>query len=89
MKCIPLIARCAPDWHSEHMSKSYVAWILIFGFTFPAVVIAVATIATCFNIQQVRKEIIDLIDGKIIIRTLSVSIITSYAILVTTFYFIK
>ena len=66
MKCIPLIARCAPDWHSEHMSKSYVAWILIFGFTFPAVVIAIATIATCFNIQQVSKEIIDLIDGKII-----------------------
>ena len=55
-KVLPLIARCAPDWHSEHMSKSYVGWILIFGFTFPAVVIAIATIATCFNIQQVSKN---------------------------------
>ena len=72
------------------MSKSYVGWILIFGFTFPAVVIAIATIATCFNIQQVSKiKNNDPLIKKIIIRTLSVSIITSYAILVATFYIIK
>ena len=47
------------------MSMSYVAWILIFGFTLPAVVIAIATIATCFNIQQVsNKNFSDLINKK-------------------------
>ena len=47
------IFSCAPDWHSNQRTTSYVIWILLFGFLFPSIVIAIASMATCLNIRQV------------------------------------
>ena len=38
---------CAPDWHSENKSKTYVLYILIFGFFIPTTINIIASILSC------------------------------------------
>ena len=49
--------RCTPDWHTENKSISYVLWILIAGFVFPASITVITSFVTCFQIYRVSFKI--------------------------------
>ena len=49
--------RCTPDWHTEDKSISYVLWILIAGFVFPASITVITSFVTCFQIYRVSFKI--------------------------------
>ena len=43
---------CAADWHSEQSSRTYVVWILVFGFLIPTIIIAVSSVLTYAEAQK-------------------------------------
>ena len=47
-------SRCAPDWHSEDRSNTYVLWILLLGFLVPTAIIVFSSTITCMKIREVR-----------------------------------
>ena len=47
------IFRCTPDWHSDTSSKSYISWILLFGFVIPTSIIILSSLVTCSKIREV------------------------------------
>ena len=49
--------RCTPDWHTENKSISYVLWILIAGFVFPASITVITSFVTCFQIYRVSFKV--------------------------------
>ena len=49
--------RCTPDWHTENKSISYVLWILIVGFVFPASITIITSFVTCFQIYRVSFKV--------------------------------
>ena len=50
-------ARCTPDWHTENKSISYVLWILVVGFVFPASITVITSFVTCFQIYRVSFKV--------------------------------
>ena len=50
--------RCTPDWHTENKSISYVLWILIVGFVFPASITVITSFVTCFQIYRVSFKVL-------------------------------
>ena len=49
--------RCTPDWHTENKSISYVLWILVVGFVFPASITVITSFVTCFQIYRVSFKV--------------------------------
>ena len=49
--------RCTPDWHTENKSISYVLWILMVGFAFPASITVITSFVTCFQIYRVSFKV--------------------------------
>ena len=52
---------CAPDWHSANKSKTYILYILIFGFVIPTTITIIASILTCveariLTFNEAREE---------------------------------
>ena len=45
---------CAPDWHSEQSSRGYIVWILVFGFIIPTTIIAISSILTYTEAQNLE-----------------------------------
>ena len=37
---------CTPDWHSEKSSKSYIVYIMFFGFCIPTLIIIISSLLT-------------------------------------------
>ena len=48
---------CAPDWHSSKKSKSYILFILVFGFAMPTTVIIISSILTYFDAIIVQQTL--------------------------------
>ena len=44
---------CAPDWHSIQSSKTYIVWILVFGFLIPSNIIIISSLLT---FSEARKR---------------------------------
>ena len=49
--------RCTPDWHTDNKSISYVLWILVVGFVFPASITIITSFVTCFQIYRVSFKV--------------------------------
>ena len=47
---------CAPDWHSSNKSKSYILFILVFGFVMPTTVIIISSFLTYFDGRIVQHK---------------------------------
>ena len=49
---------CAPDWHSEQISMTYIVYILVFGFLIPTIIIAVSSILTYVEAKKPRLSLL-------------------------------
>ena len=47
---------CAPDWHSSNKSRSYILFILVFGFIMPTTVIIISSFLTYFDGRIVQQK---------------------------------
>ena len=52
---------CTPDWHSEKSSKSYIVYIMFFGFCIPTLIIIISSLLTyveggCFRFACLTRK---------------------------------
>ena len=48
---------CAPDWHSANVSKTYVMYMLIFGFFIPTTITIIASLLTCVEAFTFKSKV--------------------------------
>ena len=49
---------CAPDWHTVDRSKTYIAWILVFGFFIPTNIIVISSLLTVRETNNPRVTLV-------------------------------
>ena len=48
---------CAPDWHSSKKSKSYILFILVFGFVMPTTIIIISSFLAYVDARIVQQKL--------------------------------
>ena len=93
---------CAPDWHSQETNKTYILYILIYGFIIPTLTFLIASLLTCVEARwtqiSFKHDVIQRPDVKtnwrtfLLLLSMNLTYLTCwspYAVLCITYTFIS